>query len=261
MTAGVTRNTSFTPFHSVEGAGNDSLLKRMWNAVVDFFTYLAKKIKAGATAVWTTLKSCLVGPKTPSAPVRITVVREYASSWQPNLPRPTYRNWSSLMRARPPIAILNEPNRNMPKDNNALFLQKAVANLKAELQRKGGKHLTDFEESFSGFLAFHQVMTAAIREYLFNNEANDQSAYGSLFNFSLNKLSSLRKDFLKLPPVEQEIIIHAVGSDLSTLNLSEAGKEVIRTIGELANELIKHNLSFHNAYQAIITAESAAPAH
>ncbi len=250
---------SSSPFHAVERAKQEGLLRRIWNVVVQFFKIVAEKIKLAAGAIGRTIKNCFVKKK--------------------EGPPVIQKKSKNLLNSAARVKRLAEPNDavlaklaaydDMPKDHR-LFLQRAVDIARETLARKDRKAaqgglppqglngkicLVTFDEQVNDNDAagIQKTMQAAIRAFMFSDgnycptylhKHFERGADNRVKEFDYNKkIRRLRERFDVLDNDVKEIILDEFApEEMDQLHLPAPGMLIMKDITAFALELIKSGL-------------------
>lgn len=196
------------PFHAIEPVVKDSCLQRIWNAVVYFFTSIAKFISDGIEATWNCLKNVFCPVKTVPLVVQPQPVPLQAAPPEMIQPQPVQLQAAPPQVIQPGVAavpIVRAPATlgeklalysNMPH-RNIDFVQRSVNAFQEILRRKeeaniaaqnNERPLQAFNDNFTYMMNIVDVAQATVRGYVLS----DSTANGRILTF-FNQVAGQRQ--------------------------------------------------------------------
>lgn len=266
MVQAIGTNRIASPFLMVEGAPpqGQSLSRRVWQAVSDFFKNIIIKIKdcinylrnlfgLSVTATPINTGEAQQGgspkPRPPGAdPVAGVAQVNNVPAERVGAPAP--------IREIPVNATLPErldPYKNTPLEDVA-FLKRTLAIHRAVLEGENPEALQVFNEDLEASDAEALLLVAKllVRTFVFTDAPITYENCPEYFKTSFQNLENLKMTFDSLPRDEKLTILKTPNpSGINDFRISDLGKDVFRGIGDVGHKLVQGDRDFSRALLAL----------
>jgi hypothetical protein len=248
---------------------NDSVLKKVWNAVVEFFTQIARCISEKLKAVWKNIRN-LFAPKT-TLPSKLALYRNMPIDEVGFIERSIqiYRNHlqakeEANIAALPAGAAVPPEQRPLHTFNEGWDILMNIPNIALAITR--GYVFSDCSISASQIQFFRQFVGREQGEY--DPPVQDPETGRLLHNGGYLmrdrhedrtvQLRALRALFDELDNAEKEIVLNKTDfGGINQMEISQNAKDVLNGITGIAHLLHQHNAPFIKALQVVYERRSA----